>query len=469
MSDIATLSRDPCELAKLSVDELFSIDQESIDVIQLSGLQRRFCELVPYLPPLKALADENHIAELNEIHDVVPLLFPHTEYKSYPLSLIDNGRFEQLNEWLNDYTLHDLSGLDLGDCQSLDDWLDVVEKHTSVRVVTSSGTSGKITLLPRSTTENQRFAREYFLGYAKFGSEAGLSDPYGSDVYHVQFNPRHGRMAGCRSSWIRIDFGFGGDGTHVLTMDGNLSTDVLWMTGRLRKAQADGMLEQLKRTKAWKTLTERFGEMETARVRPGDDFYLRVITELRGKKVAMAGGLTFYGDMLACAERHGLEISFHPDSSPMTAGGLKGVGSLTPAQIENIETSFPHRLGEFYGCSELMALARRCAVGNFHMPPSIVSFVLDPDTGAPYPRKGVQTGRYAAFDLWAETYWGGFITGDEVTMNWYGGCDCGRSGPYLHSGISRYADSRGGDDKISCQRTAAAVEEMMRNMRDSAG
>ncbi len=466
---VAASCKDPGELINLAAEDLFDIPQAVIDEIQLSGLQRRFAELADKLPSLKALAEEAGVSAIERINDVVPLLYPHTEYKSYPLSFIDNCRFEQLNEWLGDFTTHDLSELDLSACKTLDDWLEIVERETPVRVITSSGTSGKISLLPRSTTEEPWFAREYFLGYAAYRNEGGIDDPYGPSAYHVQVNPRHGRMAGCRSTWVRINEGFGGDESHVVTMDGHLSTDVLWMTGRMRKAQADGMMESLKKTKAWERLSEKFGALEAARAKPDDAFYTKVLTGLSGKTVAMAAGLTFYWDMLECARRNGLEIDFAPDSMFMTAGGLKGVGNLTGEQIETITSTFPLEFGEFYGCSELMALARKCPEGHFHMPPSIVNFVLDPDTSEPLPREGMQTGRYAAFDLWAQTYWGGIITGDEVTINFNGGCGCGRTGAYMLNDIGRYSDRRGGDDKISCQRTAAAVEEMMQSMKEAIG
>lgn len=465
--DVERFCEDPCEMAHLSGVAAFRIAPADLDRIHLAGLRLRFAELAPKLHPLGQLAEENRVTEISALEDVAPLLFPHTEYKSYPLSLIDNGRFDQLNAWLDDYTTHDLSGLDLSACQSLDDWLTVVETQTPVRVISSSGTSGKISLLPRSTVEEPCFVAEYGLAYSAYPGEPGLEDPYGSDVYHISFTARQGRVAGCRSADARVRVGFGGDEDHMLTMGGELSTDVLWMTGRLKKAQADGMVEALRGTKAWSRLSGKIEALEAQRAQTHDAFYHRLLVDLKGKTVVGAAGLIFYAAILDYARQHGLEIAFAPNSCLMTAGGLKGQAGLTEAQIEEIRAAFPP-FGEFYGCSELMALARKCPEGHFHMPPSVVNFVLDPDTGAPKPREGSQTGRYAYFDLWAQTYWGGVITGDEVTMNWEGGCGCGRVGAYMLGGIGRFADRRGGDDKITCQRTAAAVEEMMETMRSAA-
>lgn len=455
---------DPCAMINLSIEETFGFDQDEVDQFQLAGLQKRFTELRRKLPPLDMLAEENRITAINSIDEIVPLLFPHTEYKSYPLSLIDNGQFEQLNDWLNDYTTHDLSNLELKGCESLDDWLTVVEQQTPVRVVSSSGTSGKISLLPRSTVEDRHIVKQFELGYSKFGDEPGFADPYGPDVYHVLITPRKGRINMCRSAYARVKYGFGGDESHVLTLDGELSSDVLWMTGRMKKAQADGTVEQLKATKAWQRLNAKLGVIQTSSAADREAFYRDILVRLKGKSVAMASGYVFYWEILECARKYGLDIAFSENSCLCTAGGAKGLGNLTEEHLAQIAEAFPN-LYDQYGCSEIMALARRCPKGHYHMPPSVVSFVLDPETGAPYPRRGVQTGRYATFDLWAQTYWAGVITGDEVTMNWDGGCACGRKGPYLVGEIGRFADKYG-DDKITCQRSAAAVEEMMESMRN---
>ena len=50
-------------------------------------------------------------------------LFRHDVYKSYPVSLLAKGRFDQLTKWLDKLTPYDLSGLDVSACQSIDDWL----------------------------------------------------------------------------------------------------------------------------------------------------------------------------------------------------------------------------------------------------------------------------------------------------------------------------------------------------------
>lgn len=465
--DIDAFAQDPLRMAWLPAEVIFSLSRVDIDHIQLSGLKRRFAELAPRIEAVRQLVDENRMTRIGEINDIVPLLLPHTACKSYPLTLIDNCRFSHLNAWLNDYTVHDLSQIDVSQCQTLDEWLTVVERETPVRVITSSGTSGKLSLVPRSLEENRMLPAYFFAFYSKFRGETGFDDPFAPHVYHVSPQLPGGRHSTALAARYIVEHAYGGEAINYVTPQGAMSTDLLWMTGRMRKAQLDGTMEQLKKSKAWRRLGAKVGELNAQRSASLEEFYCVMLTRLKGQTVVLRMGITYLRDMVLAAEKNGIEIAFAADSFVTAAGGLKGQAAVTDEEMAKIRKALPFFLNEVYACSELYGgLARKCPQGHYHAPPWLVSFVLDPVTGAPYPREGVQTGRYAGFDLWATTYWGGYVTGDEVTINWDGGCGCGRSGPYMHSAILRYSEKNGGDDKITCQRTAAAVEDMLQQLQN---
>ena len=65
------------------------------------------------------------------------------------------------------------------------------------------------------------------------------------------------------------------------------------------------------------------------------------------------------------------------------------------------------------------------------MQPWVIPFVLDPETSELLPRRGVQTGRFAFFDLAADSHWGGLMTGDEIEIDFDAQCGCGAT--TLHS------------------------------------
>jgi hypothetical protein len=126
------------------------------------------------------------------------------------------------------------------------------------------------------------------------------------------------------------------------------------------------------------------------------------------------------------------------------------------------------RLQHCYAMSEVMATHMMCPRGRYHVEPSTVLYLLDPQDGTPLPREGVRTGRAAFFDLLADTYWGGFVTGDEVTAYW-SPCACGLASPQLDRHIERYSARAGGDDKISCAATESAHREALDHLTSASG
>jgi hypothetical protein len=72
------------------------------------------------------------------------------------MSFLEQDRFDRVTAWLNGFTTHDLSTLDASGCKSIDDWLQRMDSGTQVRVIHSTGTSGKLSFLPRGTLEMDR-------------------------------------------------------------------------------------------------------------------------------------------------------------------------------------------------------------------------------------------------------------------------------------------------------------------------
>jgi len=70
------------------------------------------------------------IDALHDFDDIVPLLFPHTVFKSYPASLLDKKRFDLMTKWLGKVTSYDLSTVDTRGCDSIDEWIDRLDEQT---------------------------------------------------------------------------------------------------------------------------------------------------------------------------------------------------------------------------------------------------------------------------------------------------------------------------------------------------
>ena len=107
---------------------------------------------------------------------MVPLLFQHSVYKSYPLALLVKNRFAELTRWLDRLTTHDLSGVDVGACDSIDSWLDVLDDQTELRVAHTSGTSGMMSFLPRAKDEWDQMFSAIRCGLFQYSDPNGTGD-----------------------------------------------------------------------------------------------------------------------------------------------------------------------------------------------------------------------------------------------------------------------------------------------------
>jgi hypothetical protein len=181
------------------------------------------------------------------------------------------------------------------------------------------------------------------------------------------------------------------------------------------------------------------------------DAFFAKMQHYRGRRVMIAGTWTSHLQATVAGEARGLSGLFAKDSYPLVGGGKKG---------QVFPDDWYERICRFYGMTdiranygmqELTGLMQECSQHNYHPWPHQIVYLLDPRSGQLLPREGVQRGRFAFMDLSAETYWGGGLSGDAVTVHWDGpSCACGRRGPYIEPTVERLAEQMGGDDKISC-------------------
>jgi hypothetical protein len=444
--------------------ELWLIDPAEREASQLAAMSARFKEFRPRIGQLDKLASLQGVDNLSSLNDVTPLLFQHTVYKSYPVSLLEKSRFDLLTRWLGGLTVHDLSGVDVSGCQSIDSWFDALEAQTPLRPSHSTGTTGKLSIIPRDVEDLGRFEQFRVRGLVEppFGDEpdrlAAVRD--GNNPIPIVYpSHRYGRHVAQRmlDGLVR---NLGSEETTYALYDDFMSADVASLAGRVRGASQRGALEDMEIApellQRYKTSLER----QANQAQDQEAFFERILAELHGRKVFAFGVAPFLYNWAVLGEARGLQGLFAPESVIGSGGGLKGA-SLPDDWQERVERFLGAKLGVGgYGMSELTAGHSTCPQGHYHVSPYAVPFVLDAESGVPLPREGTQTGRYAFFDISAGSYWGGFVTGDKVTITW-DGCECGRRGPYVHSSIERFSELEGGDDKISCSGSNDAHEEAL--------
>ena len=465
MQEQATLlADDPTALFNHSITQMQSTPWEALSELQLQAARMRFDALRNTVPMLTVLADKQGVCEILGIEDLVPLLFKHSMFKSYPPSLLQKNRFDQINRWLSKLTVYDLTAIDVSHCTGIDDWLRIMDRESPLRICHSSGTTGTLSLLPISKEELERAGRYIRLFVLRsYGDDRKIEPDEGMHVINPGY--RHGGSQGMRHNEVFLKYLALGEDRYHAAYD-RMSSDALYLAGQIGAAKARG---QLHRLAVSPTLQERKEEFDRLQANAANDlqrFLARMTDQLAGERVFLSGNWNILYDFSKAGLATGRKNVFAPDSVALSGGGAKGMVPPENWQQTVCEFTGIERIHMSYGMSETMAMHMLCEHDRYHLSPWVIPFVLDPDTGESLPRIGAVTGRAAFYDLSQNSRWGGYISGDEVTIDWDCSCPCGRTTPHYAMKIERYSEKRGGDDKITCAATPEAHQEAMDFLAD---
>ena len=144
-------------------DDCFVLEGTELEKVQLRALQTRFSELTPKITAVSDLAKRQGVLSINSLNDILPILFTHTVYKSYPLSFIEKRKFDQLTKWMAKFSTIDLSNVVLDNPKTIDEWLGQLESQSELMVVHSSGTTGKLSFLPRTMIDMENYKNGLYM------------------------------------------------------------------------------------------------------------------------------------------------------------------------------------------------------------------------------------------------------------------------------------------------------------------
>jgi hypothetical protein len=436
-----------------TLDKVFEFSSEQIKQFQDHWVSKRFAELRPKVVMLDKLAKEHHIETVACADDAVRLLLAHTVYKSYPMFYLENGRFDKLTKWMSGLTATDLSGVDAAGIESIDDWLDALEAKSDLLVTHTSGTTGKLSFLPWTKQEARRTNALYSRYWRDFNGPSSGPDMLKADLPMIVPGYRHGAAMAQRTAALKEEMFTGGNPDNIVFLypTERLSADVMSLSGRIRTAEAKGELGALKIPEALLKRRDEFIAREKERPQAMSRFLEEASTRFAGKDVWIGALYGIFYDWAVEGLGLGQQRIFGSNSYASIGGGKKG-REFPEGWRDTIEEFLGFPLtNDIYAMSECTVPSALCSEDHYHFPPMAIAYLLDPKTGNLLPRKDGTTGRLALFDIMPESYWAGFISGDEVTAGgWETPCKCGRTGFYVQSSIRRYSEKEGGDDKIMC-------------------
>jgi len=272
--------------------------------IQLAAVRKRLGEMREKILALDRLAAEHGITDIQNLNEAAPLLFKHSVYKNYPVSLIEKNRFDRLTAWLGNLTTADLAGVRTDGVASIDEWLDAVKRDADVRVIHTTGTSGKLSFLPRGPSDAARQLRCGRLVQETIGKP----EPTGLDrtplivIGHRTMYNGYGASVDAMIGDL-----YGGDESMVQVMaPGRLSADVLSLAGRLAAAENRGELGRSQISPAILNRLEEFVQEQKSAPERRRKFFDTLFDKLAGKRVMMTGSWVMYHEMMEAGRQRGI-------------------------------------------------------------------------------------------------------------------------------------------------------------------
>ena len=423
----------------------YTLPQKTLVPMQIEAARELIAERRTQLPILERRITETGANSIEKLDDLIPLLFSHTAFKSYPLSFVKNGQWNRLTQWLGTLTTRPMGQINLDNVIDIDDWVDRLWQAGHL-VNTTSGTSGKVSFLNRTQGDDD------FLRATLAASTCWPAPIEPERKHHFFFlGPRRGPYLLLIAANMGAEIFGRPDCLHYLTEETLRLTDMTRMA-ELRSRIAEGSATPGEIAAMQANAQDQSTHM-AARFR---ELAAHIIL-LRHEPIFLTGGWSQLWEIMRLARGEGVrDGEFHPDTVIQSGGGLKGA-ALPPDYREQLFAFFGHvRTMQGYGMSEMSRGFPMDEAGYYHQPPWIIPFVLDRDgVRAAGAREGQVEGRFAYLDLSNEARWNGLISGDRVTIDFGEHRMAGQPGLVVLPEISRYTDI-GEEDKIGCAGTIDA-------------
>lgn len=451
-------AQDPVEFFGGSGARAHAVSHRDAEALQREGLAFRLEQMLTAIPPLGALADAQGLDADVSLDEAPRLLFPHTIYKSYNPDWLAEQDFSRITDWVTKFVTidppHAIDGTSTEPPATADDWLDWLERALGIAVVHSSGTSGRLSLVPALVGARWAHQRRLRMVRSELLASHGLGEAE-MRMAVIWPAPARGRSALVTAGRMWREFEELAPDEFVTLFDEAPGLDYELYVTMARREAARGVPELPAPAPAVERMLEiaeyrraHFGEFVNAMLD-------KVEAGMAGRRTVLMGAPYVQAVIARAALERGMEGFFAPHSFLQSMGGLKG--RTMPGDGEDAIGRFmgnAHEIG-MYGMTEMMLAATRCQRGRFHVPPWVIVWALDPAGGwAALPRNGVREGRAAFLDLSVEGSWGGLVSADHIVID-YDPCACGRRTPSIDARIRRVAD-----DDWECEFTPAAPQAM---------
>jgi hypothetical protein len=272
----------------------------------------------PHADPLLARrAEEAGITRIASLADVVPLLFAHTVYKSYPPSFVEQGRWDRMLQWLGTLVGRRRERRRRRRREDVDDWIARLWSAGHM-VLATSGSSGKCSFLNQTRGDDALKQRHFRHSVAWPLARPGGDPASARPVFWL--GPIKGANSAIEAANINAA-NWGPPGATFALGDEPLRIADVSRMAAMRKRMSDGTASP-QEIAAFEDEARRKGADGQAAMRKLAD----TILDHRHEPLMLSGMWAQFMTLIARARERGIaDGEFHPQSVVTAGGGVKGV------------------------------------------------------------------------------------------------------------------------------------------------
>lgn len=369
--------------------------EEVAAILRRAALVHNHARYVEHIPVYRELARQRGLAGAATLDDITQeLMFTTDVFKSYDPRWLEERDFRRLTAWLGSIFAGD-PVVD-GRVSGIEEWRQALAAQ-SVFVTCSSGTSGKLSFVPRDRATLAAARRNGWF-YAHAVPAMGVARRDDFDCLVV--GPR-GTGTGIQAASLGVA-GAAARSHFLIDRDGD---------GPARAGEAD--------------------------YAAASDFLTASVDA--GRPVLVFATPSQLHRACAWIVECGRALDLPDGSIAVTGGGWKSSTTVLDHErlCELVEGALgipARRVIDTYSTAELSFFCLRCAAGRYHVPPFVEVVVLDETLTPVAPRRG--SGIVGFLDPFAFSYPGFLVTGDLGHVT-FGSCPCGLSGWAIEGAIER--------------------------------
>jgi len=307
-----------------------------------------------------------------------------------------------------------------------------------LEILTSSGTSGRATIMVRNQQALTRTTESFYLSFQRyFGMQA--------DHRAIFIMPRQTRIAMARMAQFSVQgIGLAPERVHFTIPFAAQPDQVRIRAGRTFRSGWQGAVER----RLWRPFMLWMGDAVVTPRAVQNTVHLLQAASAAGEKVLLFAGWTHLHAAAQEILRRGAPLRLAAGSLVGSGGGMKERYPHTPDEIRTtvaqamiLTGGEPVMVRDTYGMAEGNWAAMQCRQGNYHLPPWIQAFTVD---GNDTLQAGADSvGLLAFFDPFGggELFPAFFKTADRVRLlRGDAPCACGEQGAYLAQGSIQRVD-----------------------------